>query len=505
MLVVHVPNWPAVALGLSSGLAAVVIEAGRVVATNPAGRKLGIEDDMRHRDAQTIAPELETKERDLVQEVRLFEPIVKILEEISPVVEVLQLGTCITPTRGPSRYFKGDSQLVAHIRKALAAAGVKHVRIGIADGYFSALVAARDDVIVPAGSSADFLARKSIFTLDDRELCQLLNRLGISTLGRFAALDTHKVSARFGPTGHKALMQARGLDARQIQPRSHHNEWDSARSFNQPIINSEQVVFAVKEMANNLYNDLSLGGFTSSLLGIEFKTTDGTTQLRWWRHETAFDANAAATRARWQLETWSTPADNSTTDANVNAGIEQIRLLPNDLSTSQGTQFAFWDRRNEQRDAKASHAMVRVQTLLGFEEVSTARITGGRTHKSRVQYTQWLQEPLPSNNSSPWPGALPSPSPVLIPRNREEVQLLDEQDEPVVVTKRGWWKRPPASVRDGNARQKILQYSSPWPMDEYWWDDQSHQRCVHLQIVTETSRALLLAYSQNKWTIAGIY
>ncbi len=59
-------------------------------------------------------------------------------------------------------------------------------------------LAARSELIVPAGEVRQFLAPWSVATLARPELAVTLQRLGVTTLGQFAALPSPHVSDRFG-------------------------------------------------------------------------------------------------------------------------------------------------------------------------------------------------------------------------------------------------------------------------------------------------------------------
>src|SRR5579875_3233705 len=101
-------------------------------------------------------------------------------------------------------------------------------RVGVADGRFAAELAARAArgeaagqpgsrghpgaqvwpgslgqrvTIVLPGESATFLARYPVSVLDDPVLADLLPRLGLHTLGDFAALPPADAASRFGPRG----------------------------------------------------------------------------------------------------------------------------------------------------------------------------------------------------------------------------------------------------------------------------------------------------------------
>jgi len=159
-------------------------------------------------------PEL-TEEQEDGRGSRAFTEVVETASGFSPAVEVVRPGVCALATRGPARYFGGEERLARQLADALADAlagapagapgGEGPVQIGIADGLFAAMLAARaataGPVIVAAGASAAFLAHWPVDVLERPELADLLHRLGIRTLGGFAALPARHVLARLGADG----------------------------------------------------------------------------------------------------------------------------------------------------------------------------------------------------------------------------------------------------------------------------------------------------------------
>ena len=78
---------------------------------------------------------------------RLLERVIAVVTGFCPKVEVVEPGVCAFGARGPARYFGGETALAARIIAAVADLGVES-RVGVADGLFAALLAAR-----PAASS----------------------------------------------------------------------------------------------------------------------------------------------------------------------------------------------------------------------------------------------------------------------------------------------------------------------------------------------------------------
>jgi hypothetical protein len=140
------------------------------------------------------------------EEARRFAGVVARAGELCPWVHGVRLGVCALPARGPARFFGGEEAVVSR----LAAAVDEEATAGVADGLFAAVLAARAGLIVAPGGTADFLAPWSVATLARPDLAVTLQRLGITTLGQFAALPPANVSDRFGPDAAACHAVARG-------------------------------------------------------------------------------------------------------------------------------------------------------------------------------------------------------------------------------------------------------------------------------------------------------
>lgn len=131
--------------------------------------------------------------------LRSFASVIETTEEYCPWVTAVGPGVCSLPARGPARYFGGEEPLVRRITDAVA--DVTPVEVGVADGLFAALLAAAAGLIAPPGGTPAFLAPLPVALLDRPDLTELLDRLGIRTLGDFAALPERHVLGRFGADG----------------------------------------------------------------------------------------------------------------------------------------------------------------------------------------------------------------------------------------------------------------------------------------------------------------
>ena len=263
-LVIWCPDWPVVAaatqLGLSLQLPLAVFDHGEVFACSTMARVEGVRRGMRRRDASARCPELTVLERNTASEIRAFEDVMSAIEEISVGVAPVRPGLCAL--RVPSRFYGGEKEAAAVVAEHLVGAGVWDFRIGIADGIFAAEHAARraapqDCWIIARGGSAVFLAVLPIGVLENAELITLLRRLGIRSLGDFAALAARDVLTRFGREGALLHRLARGLDNQPVVSRRPPHDLDQLETFAQPLETVEQIEFSTRQTEERLVEELA--------------------------------------------------------------------------------------------------------------------------------------------------------------------------------------------------------------------------------------------------------
>jgi len=229
MHVLWLPDWPLrAALGTAPPHpATALVHGGVVTACTDSARAHGVRVGQRRRLAQSRMPSLRMLPHDPAQDERAFLPVLRLIEEHAPGVHLLRPGLAALRSRGISRYHGGEEGAAVALLGILAEAGYGETRIGVADGMFTAELAARTTTadggpawtVIPPGEARRFLAPLPLHVLDEAELEDLLRRLGIATLGEFAALETTAVRERFGEHGARLHALARGADSRPLTPR----------------------------------------------------------------------------------------------------------------------------------------------------------------------------------------------------------------------------------------------------------------------------------------------
>jgi len=509
-VVVWCPDWPVVAAAaehdVSGHVPVAVVAANRVVACSEVARADGVRRGLRRREAQARCPSLVVLADDPSRDARLFEPVVAAVEELAPGVEVVRPGICAVAARGPSRWFGGDAAVAERLVDHVAQTCGVESQVGVADGSFAAGLAARRGLVVPPGASPQLLSPCPVEVLDRPELVDLLRRLGVRTLGDFAALPAPDVLTRFGSDGALAHRLARGLDARPLAARRPPVDLAVTSVLDPPVERVDAAAFAARTLAQRLSEGLRRQGLACTRLGIEARTEHDEELVRVWRHDGALTPGDIADRVRWQLDGWLTGRSG---DRRPTAGVALLRLVPEEVVEHSGLQLGLWGDVGE-HDDRAHRALARVQGMLGPEAVVTAVLGGGRGPAERVRLVPWRDERTPAHPAEPpWPGRLPSPSPATVFTDPLPAMVLCADGTPVGVTGRQVVTAAPARVGvAGRPEREVLAWTGPWPADERWWDAANARRRARFQVVVDgdgDQRALLLVVEGGRWWVEGVY
>ena len=527
-IAVWCPDWPVAAAvretKIDTSAPVAVLHGNQVVACSHTARTHGVRRGQRRREAQGRCPSLAVLPRNEAAEARAFEPVVLALESIAPGVEITRPGLAAIGARGPSRYFGGETGVLRALASALNEAlnpAPPDVLLGVADGAFAAEQAARRGVIVPAGESDRFLADLPIETLDAPDLVNLLRRLGLRTLGAFAALDARDVQARFGPSGAWAHRQAGGRDDRPVAARRPPAELSVELTLEPALDRVDAIAFSARESAERFVGGLAACGLACTCFELEVITENGEEAVRQWRHTGVLSAVDVLDRVRWQLTGW-------LSSGTPTAGVVRLRLIPIDTVPTGAHQQALWGGAGD-GDERAARALSRVQTLLGHGSVLRPALSGGRDPASRTTLVPWgdvyephrerggdVYEPhrkrggddsmLVHSPEQPWPGRLPPPAPSVLLDPPRPARVLDANGAPVVITDRGAVPHPPARFALGDERSvAVTAWAGPWPVDERWWSAEHARRVVRCQVVDVRGRAYLLAGEGSRWVVEALY
>lgn len=503
LLVLWAPDWPVVAHARAAHMPSdgplALLDAGVVLACSAAARAEGVRRGMRRREAQARCPALRILPYDAALDARAFEPVLAALEEALPGLHPVRPGTVATRVRGPARFYGGERAAALTAIGIVRDLGVDEVRAGVGDGLFTAERAARrpataDPVtIVPSGGQAAFLAPLPVTLLDDPELSGLLPRLGIRTLGDFAALDVADVAARFGPLGARLHALAAGRDLRAAAPRIPPRELDVQVDFEPALDRVDQVAFGVRAAAADFVAGLLAEHLVCTALRVELLADDGGEHERVWLHPRSFSPAEVVDRVRWQLD-----------GAGLGAGVTRVRISPDAVDAVGAHERGLW---GTGPDEGVHSGLSRVQGMVGHRGVLTATPSGGRTPAERQVLVPWGDRPIVARDPGrPWPGALPPPAPATVYELPRAIAVHDARGRVVAVDARGELSAPPAVLLSPTgSRRRLTAWAGPWPLDERWWDPAAARTASRFQVVDERGDAWLLVLDGEGWWAHGRY
>ncbi len=528
VLALWCPDWPAVAAArqFETDPAAepiAVLAAGKVTACSRPARAAGVRRGMRKRQVQAACPDILLAQADPDRDGRLFDPVVAAVTAVVPMTEVLRPGLLAVAADRAERYFGGELELTEAVIAAVETTSAT-ARVGLADQLYTAVLAARTGVIVPPGDDAGFLSQRSISDLliepalsspEREDLVNLLWRLGIRTLGSFAALAPADVASRFPADATIAHRLAGAQPGRRPARAPIPPELSVEHTCEPPVDRVDAAAFLGRRLAEELHRRLSSASLACTRLTVHAFTESGQRHTRTWRCAEPLTPEATADRIRWQLEGWLTAAGRSTAAVPAGPDSPLVRLVlePVELVDPGALQHALTGaglpaERIGLGD-RARRALVRVQALLGGDAVRVPVAAGGRGPAEKVALVTYGDEPAGRGRAeAPWPDALARPLPALLTAG--EAELVDAAGDPVTVTARGAFSAEPVQARTDGRWYGIGWWAGPWPFGlegELPGGDRVSARAQVLLTAGDDGRspALLLCYRQARWSVEGVY
>ena len=498
VMVVWCPDWPVVAAGLEEQwdrrVPAAVLATGQVLACNGPARTEGVRRGMRRRDAQARCPELVLADANPDRDVRLFEPVITVVEELRPGVAPVRPG--LLALRAPGRFHGGEEHAGALFTERLVGSGVWDIRSGFADDVFTAEQAARrariqESVIVPAGGSAGYLADLPIEVLDDgvegRELVGLLRRLGLQVLGDLAGLPAADVATRFGAIGARVHRLLRADAPSLLATRTPPPELTRQVDFEPPLDSIEAVCFSVRRTADDFVAGAAGLESVCTAVRVIAETDRGTVSARSWVHAGWFRPADLIDRVHWQLQ-------GAAQSGLLDGPVVRVRFEPEVLEPASAHAEALW---GGGADERVERGIAKVQAMLGYDAARRPVRQGGRSPADRQALVPWGERAVGLRPTElPWPGSIPAPAPSRVYPSPQPAEVLGDAGAPVRLTSRGALTAMPTRFRPTTAVpwQPVSAWAGPWPVEEVWWAGEGARLVARCQVVGADGRAWLLRY-----------
>lgn len=537
ILVLTVPDWPAVAAaaehGIGPGRPVAVLHGGRVIAANAPARAAGVAVGDNKRAVGFRCPEAQVVVWDEDADNRHFCAGVGALEDLVARFTLLSPGRLAIPLDSLRHGYRDESSAVEALVSALVTETGWEFFPGIADTVFAAVLASGQARRVEPGRTVDFLADQPITTLEyagaeATELIDVFLQLGLRTLGDLARLEARDVNSRFGAVGRHVHALASGVASRPLAEHVRAESLEVELDLDTPTTRSDTLGFLARQLGAELLTKVRRQGLVCTQITIELDAAAGQSSSRTWRIED-MQENAIADRLRWQAEGWLAGAavaahagagpkpgprrggedphlldlvDEPAPDVEDFSadGIIALRLIAAELTTPIGATRSLF----EENTGQITHTLERLQGLFGPDSVLVPGLQGGWDPAETNLWTPWQQTAVPERSpAAPWPGALHAPRPTTVEHSAVDVFAAD--GSPVEARPSGLGAAPATIRFPTGETEAITDYSGSWPIESRWWDPDRVVYRTRLQVVTDSGRALLLSRERGQWYLTGRY
>ncbi|MDH3290355.1 MAG: hypothetical protein OEO20_01105 [Gemmatimonadota bacterium] len=198
-------------------------ETRRLWQVSSPARRMGVRSGMTVSQAIGLCPSLSLREPDPVHYDETFSHLLLALEDMSPVIEPVELGRVFVGVDGLNGLYGGPLEQAGAVTQVVRqhggcdrSAGPPSYRLGWARGKFLSWVAATRAkrgtvVVVPNGEHQAFLAHQPVAVLPiTSDTHRRLRQLGLATLGDVARLPELAMVSQFGAEGGRAWRLATG-------------------------------------------------------------------------------------------------------------------------------------------------------------------------------------------------------------------------------------------------------------------------------------------------------
>ena len=240
-----------------------------------------------------------------------FNKILDGLDEKSPLVEGLELGTAYLGIDGLQLIYPKDESLIKEVIEVLPKPFVPQIGIGVGKfpAYLAALYSPPAGHTILTGGIGSFLNGLPCDILPlTRKGKSRLHDFGINTLGQLAAFPEGPLQSQFGPEGRRMQELARGNDSTPIYRRLWEEITEGSTVLPSVTVSMETILVTIESLLSPVFTRIALAG-----LGISSMTmwTRSWNSENWERSikfkEPVIDRHTAITRVRRVMEDFPQP------------------------------------------------------------------------------------------------------------------------------------------------------------------------------------------------------
>ena len=330
-------------------------QRGAVLDCSPEAEGQGVRVDMPLRQALGLCPSASFLPPDLPRYADAFDQILRALETMTPLVDPASLGCAFIRLDGLNGHYRDEMALGDALAQAIRHASGLMPSVGLAEGKFTARVAAvvsapAEVCLVPEGQERKFLAPIDVSLLPcSRYTLRRLELFGLRTMGDLVSLPMGAVQAQFGAEGKRIWELARGIDREPLRPLRREESIREHLAFYAPLISREALVTAGRELLIRLLGQSAMTGRAARRMALRALLSDG----RSWERAIVFrEATADREQMLCVLKT-------AIEAAPLTAPIEELSIELSGFAGETGKQEGFFsgDRRRQPQIADAVHQL----------------------------------------------------------------------------------------------------------------------------------------------------
>jgi DNA polymerase-4/protein ImuB len=219
----------------------------------------GLQREMPLQQALSLYGEAELIQADIPYYWDVFNEMLDLLEEKSPLVEGSGLEAIYIGLDGLELIYGNDGALAKAVRSVIPDDFDPH--LGIAEGKFPAYLAAQqcssDNYQILSGDISAFLKDLSCDLLPvSPKIKEKLHSFGLHKLGQVAALAPGPLQAQFGPDGMRMWELSNGHDETPLYPRLTEELIEESITLSTPTATLDVVLMAIEAMLSRSFTKL---------------------------------------------------------------------------------------------------------------------------------------------------------------------------------------------------------------------------------------------------------
>jgi len=461
-----------------------------LVSCRPDLEAEGMHPGMPLREAQLRWPYEPLEPLDLDCVVQAFEPVLQVLDAMSPFVESGGPGHAYMDASGIEQRYNTSQEFACSVQSAVRESTRYESKIGMASSKFLANIAARTARYpgvhtVPTGATLMTLGSLPVATLGlGVTTVQRLQKLGVQRIDQFMQLPVTSLAHRYGDATLRAYRGLHGqltepLNARNLPIRMH-----AHLDFEWVEHNPDRLIFACKMLTDHLAEQLARHHTACQRLVVHWLFDDGPDR----QHNLRLADPTAHAKTLLRYLHWHVAS------LQVTNGIVGIRLRADDLVDTGGWQLKLLigpngRPTNAERRSRALHALGHLQTRWGENTARQAKLQASRIPE---QAFDWIPVTLPT----PDEGSLAGPGTML------PFWLLDPP-QPVQVSTLPAQRR---TLRIEGKDHIITAHAGPWRLhDSPWRGDRTERDYYQFRCLRGAAFLCFRDRQDDSWYLQGRY